>query len=365
MAGTVTESALYQGRTVFVVGPSPDAKGGIASVLACLRSQGFFDGTSIALVSSFDTGSRWRKAVVAVKALSTFFCALVARRVALLHVHSASGASLLRKSVFVMLASVFDRPIVFQMHNGAFVERFEGSSRFWQAYVKWVLRMSSCVVVLTQAQQHYVSRTLCHPWVELFPNPVEIPEGALLSGQRDATAVFLANLTEAKGLFDLLAAWRNVHRQVPSARLLIGGLGDEGKVREAVARLGIESSVDCLGWVGADRRSTLLSKAGLVVLPSRSEALPMSVLEGMAYGCPVVATAVGAVPLAVRDGAEGLLVAIADIEALAAALVVLLKDEAVRTRMGRAARHRAEDFYSPEAVMRRTRDLYGQIIDRR
>jgi glycosyltransferase involved in cell wall biosynthesis len=99
----------------------------------------------------------------------------------------------------------------------------------------------------------------------------------------------------------------------------------------------------------------------VVVLPSYREGLPICVLEAMAHGRPVVATAVGGIPQLVEHGRTGLLVEPGDADALRAALERLLGDAELRRRMGRAARARVERTCSWERVTDETLAAYAAV----
>jgi glycosyltransferase involved in cell wall biosynthesis len=96
-------------------------------------------------------------------------------------------------------------------------------------------------------------------------------------------------------------------------------------------------------------------------LPSHAEGLPMAMLEAMAAGKAVVASKVGAIPEAIMDGDNGLLVAPGDSQALAAALASVLADAALRERLGRRARATVEQHYSLDAVGARLGAIYHEL----
>jgi glycosyltransferase involved in cell wall biosynthesis len=103
----------------------------------------------------------------------------------------------------------------------------------------------------------------------------------------------------------------------------------------------------------------LLAAADIFTLPSRFEGLPMSVIEAMLTGLPVVATDVRGPAEQVVDGVTGLSVPAGDAAALGAALGRLVRDPDLRGRMGEAGRQRALDCYDEAKVLERTLDLLG------
>ena len=104
----------------------------------------------------------------------------------------------------------------------------------------------------------------------------------------------------------------------------------------------------------------LLAAADFFVLPSDVEGLPMAVLEAMAHGLPVVATAVGGIPEVITDGREGLLVPPGDAAALARAIQRLLTSSEMRLRLGDAARDRVSKEFSLETMANRYQQIYAE-----
>jgi glycosyltransferase involved in cell wall biosynthesis len=153
----------------------------------------------------------------------------------------------------------------------------------------------------------------------------------------DLVVLALGRLSPEKGHAVLVEAFREVVARVPAARLVLVGDGVlEPALRRAAAPLG--ERVVFAGW-RADP-GHCLGAADVFALPSLREGLPLAVLEAMAAGVPVVASAVGGVPAALADGAAGVLVPPGDPGALAAALARLLADPERRQTLRDAAGHR-------------------------
>jgi glycosyltransferase involved in cell wall biosynthesis len=153
----------------------------------------------------------------------------------------------------------------------------------------------------------------------------------------------LARLDERKGLAYLLQAMAQIRRDVPEARLVVGGTGDGRAAMEWQARaLGVNDRVEFLGPV--DDPVGFFRRLDFFVLPSLDEAFGLALLEAMASGLPVIGTRVGGIPEILEDGRQGLLIPPADSRALAEAVRILACDAARRERMAQAARRQALRF---------------------
>ena len=160
----------------------------------------------------------------------------------------------------------------------------------------------------------------------------------------------------------LVEAFAQVHSDAPLYLLLVGGGELENAVRQQVVELGLQERVRFLG-VRADV-ADILRASDVFVLSSRWEGNPMSVMEAMAAGLPVVSTAVGGVPELVQEGATGLLVPSEDTGALACALQALVDDPARRQAMGAAARQHAVAHFDIRHTVRGYEQLYETLLCR-
>ena len=132
------------------------------------------------------------------------------------------------------------------------------------------------------------------------------------------------------------------------------------QVRDLAERRGLARFVEVRDWLSPSERDRLLASADAFVLPSYAEGLPMSLLESMAWGLPVISTAVGSIPEHVRDGVQGLLVQPGDVSELAGAIERIVMDDALRARMGEMAR-RAVEPLSIELYARKIVAIYGSV----
>jgi glycosyltransferase involved in cell wall biosynthesis len=178
----------------------------------------------------------------------------------------------------------------------------------------------------------------------------------------DIAVTTVANLRWTKDYPTLLRAAVAVTAQHPNVRFLAAGQGPlEAEIRAEAASLGLGDRLRILGYV--DDTAALLSASDVFVLASLVEGLPIALLEAMAIGLPVVATAVGGTPKAVTDGVEGRLVPAGQPEALATAIGEVTGDADLRASMALAAGRRAREF-DIERAARHLESLYAEILVR-
>jgi glycosyltransferase involved in cell wall biosynthesis len=149
--------------------------------------------------------------------------------------------------------------------------------------------------------------------------------------------------------------------RVPDARFVLVGEGGERRALESRARaLGVSDRVRFLGLRGdiAD----LLAISDVFVLPSLYEGLPLSILEAMAAGKPVVASSIPGIDEVVVDGETGLLVPPRDPAALAASIRLLLTDSDLRVRLGDAGRERVHGTFSLERMVEGVVAVYQEAL---
>jgi glycosyltransferase involved in cell wall biosynthesis len=157
--------------------------------------------------------------------------------------------------------------------------------------------------------------------------------------------LFVGRLSEEKGSAELAEATSGIPRTV---------VGD-GPLRHLVP--------DAVGFVPHAELGQYYERAAVVVCPSRREGYGVAAREAMAYGRPVVASAVGGLLDAVEDGVTGLLVPPGDAPALRSALERLLGDPVLRARLGEAGRRRAGELFSHESATRGTLAAYRAALD--
>jgi glycosyltransferase involved in cell wall biosynthesis len=350
-------------RRIVMLGTGFETRGGISSVVNVYREAGLFERFPITYVTTHVDGSALAKMRVCVIAWLRYMGLLIGGKVALAHVHISTGISFWRKLLFVCPALVLGVPAVLHLHGADFAEFYdEGSKRR-----KWILRtvFDKCagIIVLSHSWKEWVRSVSGNPVIIPIYNPVALPRAVdFWRRSRDGAGILLlGQLGKRKGIYDLLEAVARLVDKHPRLKLVLAGDGEAERVKTAAKRLGLHEHVDVLDWVAGREKSALLESAAVYALPSYCEGLPMSVLEAMAAGLPVVCTPVGGVPEAVTDGREGWVIAPGDVDALAGALDKLLSDAGLRRRMGDAGRRKVENTFSVTKVVPQLERLYEKL----
>lgn len=349
-------------KKIVMVGTSRSTMGGIAAVVNVYADAGLFRRFPVRYLHSHCDGSALKKLGVMLAAYLRFAWMLVTGQVGLVHLHVASRASFWRKSVFFLLSRLARVPVVLHLHGGEFAIFYGqecGPRR--QRFISWVFDHAANVVVLSTKWKEWVQSISTNPNVNVIHNPVMLPESVASWDSRHGRQVLcLGRLNKGKGSYDLLEAVARLGPATP-VDLYLGGDGELEKVQARARELGIADRVHVLGWIRSEAKARELAQASVFVLPSYNEGLPMSVLEAMANGLPVVSTPVGGIPEAVSDGVEGFLVTPGDVQALADRLARLANDASLAREMGAAARRKVEASYSAQAVVPRIEQIYIRL----
>lgn len=176
---------------------------------------------------------------------------------------------------------------------------------------------------------------------------------------------FAARAETLKGVTELMEAFGLARRGDEGVRLYAACAGSKlDEMFERAGEYGAGPSFRHLGvYEGPEGRADFLGRIDVLVLPSHTEGTPISIVEAMAQGIPVIATAVGGIPDMLGEDA-GLLVPVGDVGALAGAMTRLAGDPALRASMGRAGRTRYEATYSPQAVLPLLLETYQRLRGR-
>jgi glycosyltransferase involved in cell wall biosynthesis len=271
-------------------------------------------------------------------------------RLAGVHVNMAERLSLFRKGVVILVASALGLPVVLHLHAAQLHHFYRSLPRPLQYLTRRVFSLPRvCIALGAAARQFMINELGVAPErVEVVINGVPEPT---LARRRAASSepsriLFLGNLSERKGVSDLLQALAHLSLAGLQYAATIAGGGDtEGYGRQA-HELGIGQFVHFPGWMDQQQVARLMAEADLLVLPSYDEGLPLVILEAMANGVAVVCTPVGEIPSVLADGREAIFVQPGDVASIAAGLRRVLVDRPLREDLAANGRRKFHERFA-------------------
>ena len=258
--------------------------------------------------------------------------------------------------------------------NHGYTER-DWLDRAYSQLDRWSLQAAFRVVTVCRPFAETLERrgvdgrkiTILHNFVKPFvPAPTEDVEGLRrsLGVQNQAVILAVGRLSSEKGHAILLQAAARLEKmnEAPDFRVVVVGDGPEQEnLQRLTARLGIGQRIVMAGFQTDVRPYYCLST--LLALPSYSEGSPNVVLEAMAAGLPIAATAAGGVPEILEDGVTALMVPPGDPQAMAEVILRILRDKALASRLAAAARSCAQSKYTPQAYRRSLTGFYLATLE--
>ena len=363
---TVARGQL-QGLRLALVGPLPPPAGGMANQVRQLAELLAKEGTRVEVVQTnapYSPG--WLARVPMLRALARLLPYLLALwrasgRCELMHVMANSGWSWhLFAAPAIWIGRLRGRPVLVNYHGGE-AERFLKRSRA-------LVALSLDRVIVLTVPSPFLQRVFhAQGWQsQIVPNVVDLslfqPRGSRAFDDARPHVVVLRNLEPVYDNSSALRAFALLRQRYPGARLSVAGSGPElAALIELADSLELGDSVRFCGRLDRDGIAQLLAEADISLNPSLVDNTPVSVLESLAAGVPVVSTRVGGIPDLVQDGRSALLVPPADPAAMAEAMGRVVADQALRQSL-RDGGLAVVGAYSWASVAPRLSQCYGDAL---
>ena len=300
-----------------------------------------------------------------------------ARRPHILHTHTAKAGAIGRLAA--VLAGPARPPIIVHTFHGHVLRGYFGPVRAagFRLLERWLARRATALVAVSpQVRDDLVSLGVApaesfvivrlgialEERVSLDSAGRERMRALLGIGPQRFVVGWIGRMTGVKRTDNILLALRGLRdRGVDACLLMVGDGPDRDQTERRAKELGVVRECFFLGY--QDDVTGFLAAFDAFVLPSGNEGTPVSAIEALGAGRPVVATRVGGVPDVVRDGVDGYLVEAGDVAGLAEALARLAADPELRDRMGAAGRERVLPRYAVERLIDDVDRLYRSLLE--
>ncbi len=350
---------------IVMVGPDLNVRGGISFVVKEYLSSGLEEMVDLHFIPSHRDGGNFYKIWIFIKAFFTFIFHLLKFPSAIVHLHVSQDGSFVRKLVLFIIAKFLGKKVIVHLHGGNF-EEFMNKSSVHQFFTGLMFNEADRVLALSDRWVSLLSKFAQKAKFTTLYNPIKSRSVAIDQGGNFTRVICLGRLGRLKGTRDLMECIienkeyfikNNVH-------FTLAGDGEIESVREQVKENGLDKIVDVPGWILKQEKDRLLQISHVMILPSYVEQMPMSLLEGMAYGYPIISTNISGIPEMVEHNQNGFLLNPGDIKCMMAALVQLIEDRVLRERFGQRSIAIVKEKFESRLIIGKLINIYNTVNSR-
>jgi glycosyltransferase involved in cell wall biosynthesis len=344
---------------VLIISTSLKGKGGIAMVVNEMSN--YYE-TFNHVATTVQSKYFFKKLECFLTAVSLLLYYIFFRKIKIVHIHGASYVSFFRKMLVIMLCRSFKIKIVYHIHGAEFKLFFKKYNKL--GIIKKTIDKTDALIVLSDNWKQYFSAIVDKNRIFVLNNVVNKPVICknYLKTYSSINYLFLGRIGERKGIYDLLDVVRANKMHLEGKFLLyVGGDGEIDRLTECIVRHKLQNLIKFEGWVSGIKKKELLSICDIYILPSYNEGLPVSILEAMSYGMPIISTNVGGIPDVITENKNGLLINPGDKSELTKSIFYFMENTQEIKRMGMRNMEMIKKFYA-ENVIPNLNDIYATLL---
>jgi len=379
-------------KKICMIVPNRMVMGGIAAVVNGYPTSSLEINYDITYVESYCDGGKIKKLLKALKGYAHYIYVLLYDTPDLVHIHSSFGPSFYRKMPFIDMAFRAGIPIVNHIHGADFDTFFVNASPKKKALIKKNYQKCNRIIALSSEWKDRLCQIVSSDKIDIIPNyskimleENKINDNLYKEKSRYPYILFLGELGQRKGCFDLPKVAIKVWEKNPNISFVLGGVGNaedvalikEGFICGAANIIDCDASTEAVldrleaieerkvifpGWVRNEAKEILLKNAYAFILPSYNEGLPMSVLDAMGYGLPIISTDVGGIPKIVKNSENGYCLSCADTDKMAEAILEIVGDTQKAVTFGQNSIKIIKEGFSLDSHIRKISECYEKAL---
>ena len=243
--------------------------------------------------------------------LKIIFTLVRNRNIKIVHIHGSSNGSFYRKFIcYVISKYLFRKKIIYHIHGNAPHLFYIQSKTMRKKMFREFINNTDMIICLSEYWKQFFKDNFSPKKIEIVPNIIDYPIMMKKNNQWGKIIfLFLGLIGDRKGLFDVIEVIKNdIDVFDNKIELIIGGNGEVVKLQKIIEKYQIGNIVKFVGWVQHETKVQYLQDSDVYILPSYNEGLPVSILEAMSYGKPIISTNVGGIPEIVKNNENGFLI---------------------------------------------------------
>lgn len=341
---------------VLIVGDSRKMKGGVSTVIKAMEAHSIWEKWHCYwLQCQVNKSIAWKLMYLCMGLVNAFF------RVPfydIVHFHTTPGTGMKVVLPIYLYAMLWGKKIVTHLHVGNQICEHKNDK-----LCRRIMEHSDKVIMLGKTWKDYVDNEMkVKADVEYLYNPVgsQITKRSSLTIQKQYF-LFAAWFDLNKGYDILFDAFAKVIKVYPDWKLVLCGTGKVEEMMGYLQKSGIEKNVELPGWVEGDVRERYFKEAYAYCMTSYQEGLPLSVLECLAIGVPVISTPVGCLPEFLKDGENVLFFDFGNSDKLAEQMIKLIEDGELYEKLSRSGIEIIEQSFTSGRVFEKLNRIYGEL----
>ena len=285
-------------------------------------------------------------------------------RPSIIHYTSSASWALHKDKIAIKISNVFKIPFVIHWHFGRIPDIFEEQGNEYSLFTK-ISKQVNASIAIDKKSYDVLAKA---GFNNIYYVPNALPENVLRASSEicvekrdEGTVLFVGQVLKTKGVYELV---RSCVKLPAVKRLLIAGPYSEEIYTELMAIASERGQVDWVCFLGEISREDVFkyySSSTLFALPSYTEGFPYVILEAMAFGCPIIATDVGAIPQLITEE-TGVLIPSKDVNKLSSALNNLLSEPQKALKLGEKAKQEVIENYSTATVMNQYAKIWKRYM---
>lgn len=347
---------------VLMVGVDKNRVGGMWTVAETFINDEWFNkSVKLYYVATATGGSKIKRVCKMIDGYFKVIQILASKKIDIVHIHMAEKGSVYRKNIVIKIAKMFGANVVVQMHAGPILAWYESLPLKRQFSVSKILNSADRILVLGEYWKKQMVKIASANKIEILYNGSKCPPRNLYNNDGKCI-LYMGVLKATKGVYDLIEAIKIIDNQLPSdVKVYLCGMDENGKAKKYVMEHGLNNRIVMPGWIDKGTRLELFKNTQMCVLPSYFEALSMTVIESMCYGIPIITTNISTMPELL--GNRITLIQPGNVQQLANEILRLNQNANLRVEMSNIEYQRAKKYFSVDTIMKRTINIYNDLID--
>lgn len=363
---------------ILIIGPSSPPYGGIATYVDDMLKSNIVKEFDILQLNTARNQlikkSLAKNYLLFQRNISKLVQIIIIEKPQIVHIHTSSYLAFWEKSVFLIISKFFFKKTIIHIHGAEFDKFYKNSNFIEKFIIKMVLNISDKVIVLSIRWKYFFLQIIDNEKISVIQNGIDCSKLVLFENHlrneefKRINILFLGNLVQRKGVYDILKSIPIVLSGYKNVQFIFAGSeersGEIDELKKETVRQNIDSYVTFKSNFSEQDRTKLLIMSDVFVLPSYAEGLPISLLEAMAAGLPIISTSVGGIPEVITEGENGFLINPGDYMELANKIQELIEDPEIKKKMGKNNQEKIRAKYNWKIIANQLTDEYNKLLNK-